>query len=89
MGHTMRVNFTGSPSKVLRLWLPHADPASEVVFIINMLQLPNTRYVWTQKRLRVEPLAQPPAVGDGSGHADYYWWVAGWWHKCGISHWVW
>jgi hypothetical protein len=40
-GQLMWLNFTGTPTKVLRLWLPYADPAAELVLAINMLQVPN------------------------------------------------
>lgn len=40
-GQLMWLNFTGTPSKVLRLWLPYADPAAELVLAVNMLQVPN------------------------------------------------
>jgi hypothetical protein len=40
-GQLMWLNFTGTPAKVLRLWLPYADPAAELVLALNMLQVPN------------------------------------------------
>lgn len=73
MGHTMRLNFTGTPSKVLRVWLPYADPASELVLAINMLQTPNRRFAWTEPRRRIDPLSHPPTIGDGSMHGDFFW----------------
>lgn len=72
-GHTMNINFTGTPSKVLRLWLPYADPRSETIFVINMLQIPNRRFVWTETDLRIDASNSPPTVGDGTGHGAYHW----------------
>lgn len=72
-GHTMSLNFTGTPAKVLRLWLPYADPAAELVLVINMQQMPNRRFAWTESRRRIDPLPRPPAIGDSSGHGDFFW----------------
>lgn len=73
MGQAMAINFTGTPSKVMRLWLPYADPSSELVLAIDMQQTPNRRFAWTEGRRRIDPLPQPPVVGDGSGHGDFFW----------------
>lgn len=48
-------------------------PASELVLAINMLQTPNRRFAWTEARHRIDPLSQPPAIGDGSMHGDLFW----------------
>lgn len=73
MGQTMSLNFTGTPSKVLRIWLPYADPTAELVLAVNMLQTPNRRFAWTEGRRRIDPLLQPPTIGDASGHGDFFW----------------
>lgn len=73
MGQAMNMTFTGTPSKVLRLWLPYADPSAELVLVINMQQTPNRRFAWTESRRRIDPLLQPPVIGDGSGHGDFFW----------------
>ena len=38
-GHTAELNFTGTPARVFRIWLPYADPDAEVVFVINYFQV--------------------------------------------------
>ena len=68
-----QINFTGSPSKVLRLWLPYAETASEAIFALNMLHTPNRRFVWLEGAGRQEPLPRPPAIGDGTSHGAYHW----------------
>lgn len=73
MGQTMSLNFTGTPSKVLRIWLPYADPTAELVLAVNMLQTPNRRFAWTEGRRRIDPLQQLPKIGDASGHGDFFW----------------
>jgi hypothetical protein len=75
MGQLMRVNFTGTPSKVMRLTLPQAtEPSSELVLAINMQPTPNRSFAWTEARRRLAPLPQgPPAVGDGSEHGAFTW----------------
>ncbi len=40
-GHEVRINFTGTPARVFRLYWPYADPDAEVVLIVNMLYTPN------------------------------------------------
>ena len=66
-GHTARLNFTGTPARVFRIWLPYAAPESEVVFVINYMGTPNRRFVWTEAAGRVVPLSAPPKIGDGTG----------------------
>lgn len=39
--HTIGVNFTGTPSKMFRLWWPYADPSAEIVLLINFQYIPN------------------------------------------------
>ena len=73
MGQAMSMNFTGTPSKVMRLWLPYADPAAELVLPINMQQTPNRRFAWSEPRRRIDPMLQPPVIGDGSAHGDFFW----------------
>lgn len=73
MGQSMSMNFTGTPSKTMRLWLPYADPSAQLVLAINMQQTPNRRFAWSEGRRRIDPLPQPPVVGDASGHGDFYW----------------
>lgn len=73
MGQAMRLNFTGTPSKVLRVRLPYADPTAELVLAINMQQTPNRRFAWSETRRRIDPLPQPPVIGDSSAHGDLFW----------------
>jgi hypothetical protein len=73
MGQAMRLNFTGTPSKVLRVWLPYADPAAELVLAINMQQTPNRRFAWSEARRRIDPLPSPPVIGDSSARGDFFW----------------
>jgi hypothetical protein len=73
MGQAMRLNFTGTPSKVLRVWLPYADPTAELVLAINMQQTPNRRFAWSEARRRIDPQTQPPVIGDSSAHGDFFW----------------
>ncbi len=41
MGHTVGVNFTGTPATVFRLWLPYAAPEDELVLQIYYMMIPN------------------------------------------------
>lgn len=36
-------NFTGTPAKVLRMWLPYASPDTEMVVVLNLLGV-NSRW---------------------------------------------
>lgn len=45
---------------------------SQVTFVMNYFE-PNRLYTWTEASLRIDPLAVPPAVGDGTPHGAYYW----------------
>ncbi|KXZ47884.1 hypothetical protein GPECTOR_32g497 [Gonium pectorale] len=45
MGHTVGVNFTGTPATVFRLWLPYAAPEDELVLEIYYMMIPNSQNV--------------------------------------------
>lgn len=47
-------NFTGTPAKVLRMWLPYASPDTEMVVVLNLLGV-NSRW---GSHLGVEPLCR-------------------------------
>jgi hypothetical protein len=72
-GHEVRINFTGTPSRVFRLHWPYADPSAEVILIINYLYTPNRRFTWSPSRGRLDPLDSPPLLGDDSPHGAFYW----------------
>jgi hypothetical protein len=72
-GQTTYVNFTGTPAQNFRVWLPYADPDSEIVLVFNMLYTLNRRFVWTADRGRLTPELSPVKVGDGKGHGAYFW----------------
>ena len=80
MGSTYAVNTTGTPPRHMRIWLPYAAEASELVLHINYFE-PLGRYVWAPGVGRIEP-SVIPAIGDASGHGAYFWdqvppaWVA-------------
>lgn len=57
----------------MRAWFPYAQPQDEIVVVVNMLSLPNRRFVWTADAGRVAPLAAPPSIGDGNPHGSYHW----------------
>ncbi|KXZ47885.1 hypothetical protein GPECTOR_32g498 [Gonium pectorale] len=73
MGHTVGVNFTGTPATVFRLWLPYAAPEDELVLEIYYMLLPNRRFVWLPESGRVAPSATKPRPGDGTPHGTFYW----------------
>lgn len=39
--HVARVNFTGTPARVFRLWLPYAAPDDELIVVLNYLYTPD------------------------------------------------
>lgn len=73
------MNFTGTPSKVFRLWYPYADPSDEIIVRFNMLYVPNRRFVWLDELggYRVSPSPAPPQVGDGA-----FMWACVAWTQC-------
>ncbi|PNH07097.1 Fibrocystin-L [Tetrabaena socialis] len=74
MGHTVGVNFTGTPASTFRLWLPYAAPEDELVLEIYYLMIPNRRFVWLPDGTgRQSPSPTKPRPGDGRPHGAYYW----------------
>lgn len=71
-GHTYALNFTGTPARHFRFWLPHAAADTEVVLHIDYFENMG-RYTWTPEAGRKESGAVKPAIGDASGHGDYFW----------------
>lgn len=71
-GHHVKVNFTGTPATFFRAWLPYADAASELTLELKYFDVLR-RFTWTENTLRIEPLTQPPVLGDGNPHGSYYW----------------
>ncbi len=77
-GQTTYVNFTGTPAQNFRVWLPYADPNSEIVLVFNMLYTLNRRFVVIPPGMgnftgRVVPESAPVKIGDGKGHGAYFW----------------
>lgn len=70
-GHTYALNFTGTPARHLRLWLPYVPEGSEVVLHLSYFES-WTRYVWTEGKGRIES-GSMPAIGDASEHGAYMW----------------
>jgi hypothetical protein len=60
-GHTATLNFTGTPARVFRIWLPYADPGEEVVFVINYFQ------VRREEQALVEALGAQAQVAQVAG----------------------
>lgn len=55
----------------MRLWLPYADPAREVLLHINFWTS-DRRYVWVSGQGRVASAAAAPTLWDSLGHGAYY-----------------
>ncbi|QDZ24800.1 fibrocystin-L [Chloropicon primus] len=61
------LHFTGTPSKMLRLWLPYAAGDSQVILKINYLSA-GRRFVWQKGSGRVMPLkSTEECIGRGGG----------------------
>jgi len=67
------VNFTGSPGRFWRVWLPYADPSATLLLQLNFGDVPDRRYLWTTGRGRLAPLAAPPSLTDNSPGGSYFW----------------
>ena len=70
-GERVKLTFTGTPPKMLRVWMPYLPPGAEVSFEVDYFE-PMSRFLWTPTDGRVAPLAAPPEVGDGNGTSYYY-----------------
>jgi hypothetical protein len=68
-----QVNFTGSPGRFWRLWLPYAEPSSSLLLHLNFGDTPDRRYLWSAAAGRIAPRSQPPSLTDGSPGGSYYW----------------
>ncbi|CAG9461071.1 unnamed protein product [Pedinophyceae sp. YPF-701] len=71
MGQQVDVNFTGTPGKFMRYYLPDASPSAEVVFRVNYYETLN-RFAWAEGS-RLSPTSSLPAVGDGTPSGAYFW----------------
>eukprot|EP00775_Hariotina_reticulata_P007195 gene7195-7409_t len=71
--HLVAVNFTGSPGRFWRVWLPYAEATSSLLLQLNFGDVPDRRYLWTAGRGRLAPVAAPPTLTDNSPGGSYYW----------------
>lgn len=70
-GSSVKISFTGTPPRMLRVWMPYAAAGAATAVEIDYFE-PYRRFMWTPGQLRLSPLDAPPTVADSNG-TSYFW----------------
>lgn len=75
VGDTVKIDFTGTPPSMLRVWTPYMPEGSQIAFEINYFE-PLRRFMWTPDLRRMVPADTPVGLETAAGVAPgraYHW----------------